>query len=259
MSTNEKVKVATGVGPVNLLALRGAKAMHPPRAERASAELVVGEDGLARPRWATRSPALRHYYDTEWGVAVTDDQQMFRLLSLLILQAGMMWGSSLAKADVLDEVFEGFSPAVLARFSADEEAAVLRDSRVIRNARKIRAIIANAKAFNALEGEVSLANLVWAHRPTSTPRPRDSSEIPSESKESAALAKELRGLGFTFVGPRICYSLMQSAGVVDTHLLNAHRRGCSGLWNEDGTPARHLPIEDATPARRLAHDFVAHE
>lgn len=203
-----------------------------------SADLVVGEDGLARPRWAVRSPTLTRYYDTHWGVPVTDDQQMFRLLSLLILQAGMMWGSSLEKADLFDDAFAGFDPEVLALFTVDDEARLLGDARLIRNARKIRAVLENAKVAHSLEGEVSLAELVWRHRPSTTPRPRHGSEVPAESRESAALAKELRELGFTFVGPRICYSLMQSAGVVDTNLLGAHRRGCSGLWNEDGTAAR---------------------
>lgn len=252
MSADKTVAVATGLKMADLLSLHGGRAVSPPRAERMSAELVVGDDGLARPRWATRSPALKRYYDAEWGIPVTDDQEMFRLLSLLILQAGMMWGSSLGKAEALDEVFKGFSPAVLARFTADEEAAILRDPRVIRNGRKIRAIISNAKVVEALAGEVSLASLVWNHRPSSTPRPRHISEIAPESAESAALAKELRALGFTFVGPRICYSLMQSAGVVDTNLLGAHRRGCSGLWNEDGTPAYHLSIEDDAAEERAA-------
>lgn len=231
-------------------------APHPARHEgarrRAQLELVEGEDGLIRPGWAYRSKTLMDYYDTEWGVPIVEDDKMFRLLSLLILQAGLTWGTTLGNAEVLDEAFEEFDPLIVAGFTEQDAQRLLGDERLIRNKRKVHAVMSNAKVMASLEGGVSLAELVWAHRPERTPVPYASAEVPLESEESVALARAMRRLGFTFVGPRTCYSLMQGAGVVDTNLVGAHRRGCSGLWNEDGSVSRHLPIESGDMLERIA-------
>ncbi len=246
------------------LASTGAKgvmvtllAPHPARSKgarrRAPLDLVEGKDGLVRPGWAYRNQNLMDYYDTEWGVPIVEDDKMFRLLSLLILQAGLTWGTTLGNAQALDEAFEEFDPLVVAGFTEEDEGRLLKDERLIRNKRKVRAILSNAKVMATMDGHVSLAELVWAHRPSHTPIPYGSADVPLESEESTALAKALRRVGFTFVGPRTCYSLMQGAGVVDTNLVGAHRRGCSGLWNEDGSAARHLPIENGDMlAREIA-------
>lgn len=242
MGNRERIGMGARAGVVDLLG--HAKERRQAQTRKGSTtDLAVGEDGLLRPRWALRSPELMKYYDTQWGVPLTDDEEMFRLLCLLIFQAGMLWGIAFEKGDVFDEAFGGFNPHKLAQFTEDDEARLLEDARLIRNRRKIRAVLANAKVVASLSGNISLAALVWHHRPAQTPHPQASAEIPRESVESQKLAHALRELGFTFVGPRICYSLMQSAGVVDTNLVGAHRRGCSGLWNEDGTVAHRLPVE----------------
>lgn len=203
---------------------------------------VKGPDGLYRPPWATRSKVMRDYYDAKWGNVETGEQELFETLSLLILQAGLFWGASLARRDQLALGLHGFDPDILAEFDEVAVAACLENPEQIRNRRKIEAIVQNAKATVALREEGGLEGVVWSHRPQVTPRPVAFEDVPTVTGESTALAKSLKEKGFTFVGPSIAYALMQATGVVDTNLLGTHKRGASGLWNEDGTRAVEVSV-----------------
>lgn len=203
---------------------------------------VLGDDGLFRPAWAMRSKGLLDYYDAEWGTPQFSETSLFRTFSLLVLQAGLYWGATLGRARQMAEQFDGFSPDLLAVYDQEQIEELLLNPRVIRNRRKIESVVANAKATLALRDGPGLASLVWGHRPEVTPRPKYFEDIPQETAESARLARELKNVGFRFVGPRLAFALMQSAGVVDTNLLGAHRRGSSGLWNEDGTRAKEVRL-----------------
>jgi DNA-3-methyladenine glycosylase I len=212
-------------------------------------DVVVGADELARPRWAARNAAMMRYYDNEWGVPVWQDKQVFRILSLLILQAGLFWGSALARAEELANLLGGFDPVTLAQFSDEDVEALLANPQMIRNGRKVRAIVHNARTLES--SNPGLAKLVWSFQPETTPRPQALEEVPVESPQSSALARELKSLGFIYVGPRICYSLFQCIGVVDTNLVGTHRRGASGLWAEDGARlAARTPV-DVPPSARV--------
>jgi DNA-3-methyladenine glycosylase I len=106
----------------------------------------------------------------------------------------------------------------------------MADAGIVRNLRKIEATITNARATVALRDEGGLVDLVWSFRPERTPAPTSYAEVPTTSPESAALAKALRGKGFVFVGPTTMFALMEAVGIVDTHLVDSHRRGSSGVW-----------------------------
>ena len=79
---------------------------------------------------------------------------------------------------------------------------------------------------------------MWSFQPPRSPAPRTVADIPTKTEDSTVLARELRQRGFTFVGPTTMFALMEAIGLVDTHLLDSHRRGCSGLWTADGRPVR---------------------
>ena len=216
--------------------------------------VVVGEDGRARPPWAARDPLLREYYDTEWGLPVTDERGLFERLVLEAFQSGLSWRTVLAKRPRFREVFAGFDPDAVAAFGDAEVEALLADPGIIRNRRKIEAAIANARAVVGMRGERfaplhpgspgagpawhgdgdrparGLPGLVWAHQPAATPRPETVAQVPSTSDESRALARALKAHGCRFVGPTTCFALMEAAGIVDTHLLGSWRRGASGIW-----------------------------
>lgn len=197
-------------------------------------DLVVGDDGRARPRWAAASAAYRHYYDTEWGVPVLDERGIFERISLEGFQAGLSWSTILAKRDAFRRAFADFDPDVVAGFTEADVDRLMIDASIIRNRRKIVATIGNARATVALRDDGGLAKLVWSFRPDRTPAPQSLAEIPTATDASVALSKALKRQGFSFVGPTTMFALMEAIGLVDTHLVGSWRRGTSGIFDADG-------------------------
>lgn len=190
-----------------------------------NSDLVIGDDGRAQPAWAAHDDLLRHYYDTEWGLPVRDDRGMYERLVLEGFQAGLSWRTVLAKRDSFRRAYCGFDPQLVARFDDPDFTRLLGDADIIRNEKKIRAAVTNARATLELQaGGGSLADLVWSYRPEQQYRPRTAADVPSRSRESAALAKDLKKRGFTFVGPTSMFALMEATGVINTHLLGSWRR-----------------------------------
>ena len=192
--------------------------------------LVVGEDGLARPRWAASDPLLREYYDTEWGMPVRDEQGLYERLTLEAFQSGLSWATILRKRPAFRAAFDGFAPDLVAEYDERDVDRLMKDAGIVRNRRKVDAAITNARATVALRPDGGLPELIWSFKPARTPAPTSYAEVPSTSPESVALAKELRRRGFVFVGPTTMFALMEAVGVVDTHLAGSHRRGSSGVW-----------------------------
>jgi DNA-3-methyladenine glycosylase I len=192
--------------------------------------VVVGADGLARPAWAAGDDLLRDYYDTEWGMPVRDERGLFERISLEGFQAGLSWVTILRKRPAFRAAFDGFDPDLVARYTDTDVERLMADAGIVRNRMKIRATITNAAATIALRDEGGLARFVWSFQPEATLAPRRLSEIPTSSPESVALSKALRAKGFAFVGPTTMFALMEAIGMVDTHLIDSHRRGSSGIW-----------------------------
>jgi DNA-3-methyladenine glycosylase I len=196
------------------------------------AGVVVGDDGLARPTWASVDPMLREYYDTEWGMPVRDERGIFERLSLEAFQSGLSWATILRKRPGFRQAFAGFDPEVVAAYDDADVERLMADAGIVRNRAKVLATITNARATLRLreDPEGDLAAFIWSFRPADTPRPRTHADVPTTSPESLALSKALKRKGFAFVGPTTMYALMEAVGIVDTHLLGSHRRGTSGVW-----------------------------
>lgn len=194
--------------------------------------VVIGPDGLARPVWAATDDLLRDYYDTEWGMPVRDEQGLFERLSLEAFQSGLSWATILRKREAFRTAFAGFHPDAVAGFDDADRERLMADAGIVRNRAKIEATIGNAAATVALRDhpDGDLARLIWSFQPDRTPTPATAAEIPTQSPESVALSKALKGHGFTFVGPTTMFALMEAVGIVDTHLVGSHRRGSSGVW-----------------------------
>lgn len=199
--------------------------------EPASSDLIVGEDGLARPAWAARDPLLRAYYDTEWGMPIRDEQGLFERLSLEAFQSGLSWATILRKRPAFRAAFDGFEPDRVAAYDDSDRERLVADAGIVRNRRKVDATITNARATLALREREGLADFIWSFRPARTPQPRSYAEVPTQSAESLALSKALKRAGFAHVGPTTMFALMEAVGIVDTHLLGSHRRGSSGVWS----------------------------
>jgi DNA-3-methyladenine glycosylase I len=191
---------------------------------------VLGDDGLARPAWASVDPLLRDYYDTEWGMPVRDERGLFERISLEAFQSGLSWATILRKRPAFRAAFDDFVPDRVAEYGDADVERLMGDAGIVRNRRKIEATVGNARATVALREDGGLVDLVWSFKPSRTPAPTSYDEVPTTSPESMALAKALRRRGFVFVGPTTMYALMEAIGMVDTHLLDSHRRGSSGEW-----------------------------
>jgi len=187
-------------------------------------------DDVARCWWAggeRPDPRMRAYHDTEWGEPVTDDVELFERLVLESFQAGLSWQTILNKRDAFRAAFEGFDPAVVARFDESDRARLMADAGIVRNGAKVDATIGNARAFLALVDEFGsfdayLASIV-PRPPARLPRTAVAGEIPDRTPVGDALSKDLKRRGFKFVGPTIVYAFMQSVGLVDDHLSSCFR------------------------------------
>jgi DNA-3-methyladenine glycosylase I len=186
--------------------------------------LVIGDDGNARCRWGTTDERYREYHDTEWGRPIGDERSLYEKLCLECLQSGLSWALILRKRDGIREAFADFDPDAVAAFGERELAALLEDPRVIRNRRKLEAIVQNARATVTMRADTPLPELVWSFRPPPRPAPNDFGDLVSLSAESKQLAKELKRRGFAFVGPTTVYSTMQAAGLVNDHLAGCFVR-----------------------------------
>ncbi len=169
---------------------------------------------------------MQAYHDDEWGVPVHDDVRLFELVVLEGAQAGLSWSTILNKRDRYRQVFAGFEPARVAEFDAATIDRLLVDPGIVRNRAKVEATVANARVTLAVQaGEGSLDALLWSFvdgRPTPN-RWVTAAEVPVSTPASEAMSRELRRRGFRFVGPTICYALMQATGMVDDHLSDCFR------------------------------------
>jgi DNA-3-methyladenine glycosylase I len=201
------------------------------------ADVVVGDDGLARCRWGASSDEYRAYHDLEWGRPVSDDDRVYEKLCLEGFQAGLSWITILRKRAAFRAAFAAFDPMVVAKFDDHDVERLLSDAAIVRHPGKIAATIANARATIAMrEQGDALVSLFWRHRPGAERAPRRLADLPASTPESSALSGELRRLGFAFVGPTTVYSTMQSIGVVNDHL-----RGCRWRAVVDEERSKFVP------------------
>lgn len=176
--------------------------------------------------WETNNPLLIEYHDKEWGVPVRDDRKLFEKLSLDIFQAGLNWELVLNKRESFRKAFDNFEPKIVATYSDEKISRLLDNAKIIRNKQKINSTINNAYRFLEIQKEFGSFNtFIWSfvggeaiHNNFVT-----LTDLPSQSKDSAEMSKEMKKRGFKFVGPTICYAFMQAVGLVNDHLLNCFR------------------------------------
>jgi DNA-3-methyladenine glycosylase I len=167
------------------------------------------------------------YHDREWGLPLHDDRALFELLILEGAQAGLSWSTILRRRDGYRQAFANFEPERVAAFDDADIQRLLADTSIVRNRQKVLSAVQNAKQVLAIQSESgSFDRFVWSfvdgqpldHRYTSM------DQLPAKTSESERLSKALRQRGFSFVGPTICYAFMQSAGLVNDHLLSCSAR-----------------------------------
>jgi DNA-3-methyladenine glycosylase I len=183
-------------------------------------------DGRIRCPWGVGDPLNLAYHDLEWGVPLHEERRLFELLNLEGAQAGLAWITILRKRDGYRRAFEGWDPKRIANYGPDDEARLLADPGIVRNRAKVRATIANAGALLRLTDELgSFDDYLWSFVDG---RPIQNSfatmdEMSAETDLSRAMSRDLRGRGFSFIGPTIVYAFMQAAGLVNDHLVSCFR------------------------------------
>lgn len=171
--------------------------------------------------WPTGNDTYRGYHDAEWGRPTTDEYRLFEKICLEGFQSGLSWLTILLKRPRFREVFADFDYRAVAEFGTDDVQRLLDDAGIIRHRGKIEATINNAqRAVELAEVEGSLVDWVWEWAVTTPYRELDGA-IPTKTKRSAALAKDLKRRGWKFFGPTTAYAFMQSEG-----LSNDHETGC---------------------------------
>jgi DNA-3-methyladenine glycosylase I len=180
--------------------------------------------------WSESHPLLLGYHDSEWGVPVHDDGIQFEFLVLESFQAGLSWLTVLKKRERFRKAFHGFDPVRVASYGEGDLERLLNDQGIIRNERKIRAAVTNARAFlGVAEKEGSFSRWLWGFvEGEPIVGGWDAPEqVPSETPLSRLLSGELKRRGFTFMGPIVVYSHLQAVGIVDDHLRRCFRYGRS--------------------------------
>ena len=181
---------------------------------------------IKRCAWCSDDPIYQAYHDHEWGMPCHDDDQLFDMLCLEGMQAGLSWITILKKREAYYEAFDGFDAAKIVQYDNQKVDELMNNDGIIRHRLKIEAIINNAKAYLKIKQNQSFNDYVWgivAGHQSNTPlinHPKDINDIPTQTQASQALSKQLKKDGFKFVGPTICYAYMQACGMVDDHVID---------------------------------------
>ena len=188
----------------------------------------AGPDGVPRCWWCLGAPEYIDYHDRVWGRPMHGEGELFEMLVLESFQSGLSWLTILRKQEGFRNAFDGWDIERIAAYGEREIGRLLADAAIIRHRGKIEATIANARAVGSLHDDGrTLDEVLWSFAPdrSTAPAPRSGHEMAAVTDESKAMAKELKRLGFRFVGPTTAYSLMQAAGLVDDHLADCALRG----------------------------------
>ena len=179
-------------------------------------EVITGDDGIARCGWGASPDDYRAYHDDEWGVGVADDRRLFEKICLEGFQAGLSWLTILRKRDNFRAGFAGFDIEQVAGFGERDVERLLGDAGIVRHQGKIRSTINNAqRAIEVVDEHGSLADFFWPHA-VFVDLPVTS--VPATTETSTALSKQLKRLGWSFVGPTTVYAFMQAMGLVNDHI-----------------------------------------
>ena len=188
-----------------------------------SLSMAIGKNTC---EWPTDNPLLMEYHDTEWGVPVHDDRKHFEFLVLETSQAGLSWLTILKKRENYRRAFDNFVPALVAEYDEKKVQALKEDAGIIRNERKIRAAISNAKRFLEVQSEFGSFDAYmwsWMQGKQLVNTWKSIDEMPVTTPLSDTLSKDMKKRGFTFVGSTTLYAHIQAIGLVNDHIVTCWR------------------------------------
>ncbi|PSR07699.1 MAG: DNA-3-methyladenine glycosylase I [Bacteroidetes bacterium] len=176
-----------------------------------------------RCSWCTGSELYQHYHDFEWGRPVRDEQKMFEFLTLETFQAGLSWITILKKRENFREAFHQFNIKKIAAMNEQDIDTLMNNVGIIRNRKKIEAAIHNAQILLRLHQKgTTLVDTLWAYM-DNTPldnQRKHLGEVPALTPLATQISKDLKAIGFKFLGPTTTYAHMQACGMVNDHLVS---------------------------------------
>lgn len=190
---------------------------------------------IKRCEWATdRDEYARKlyedYHDNEWGVPLHDDNKLFELLVLEVMQAGLSWITILKKREAFRIAFDDFDPKIVANYNEAKIEELMQNEGIIRNRLKVESAIINAKLFLEIQREFgSFDKYIWGfvgEKPIVNSF-NGIADLPASTPLSDKISKDLKKRGFKFVGSTIIYAFMQSAGIVNDHLTTCFKHNSS--------------------------------
>lgn len=180
------------------------------------------DDGITRCGWLNQDPLYINYHDKEWGTKTTGQNELFEVICLEGFQAGLSWLTILKRRDGFRRAFHNFQVEKVASLTEADVESLMQNEGIIRNRAKILSAIKNANII--LDKQIQLTELMWSFAPEQSITPEQNFEWRATSEESDALSKELKRLGFSFVGSTTMYALMQSTGMIQDHAPGCFRR-----------------------------------
>lgn len=181
---------------------------------------------VLRCEWGNYNELIKHYHDKEWGIPNHDDNSLFEFLILEGVQAGLSWNTILNKRENYRKAFDNFNYNKIVLYKEQKIEELMNNSGIIRNRLKIKSVITNAIAFKRVQKEFgSFDKFIWQfvnYKPIIHGF-KTLSDLPSHTKESIKMSKDLKKREFKFVGPTICYAFMQAVGMVNDHIIDCFR------------------------------------
>lgn len=181
---------------------------------------------MKRCSWCEGNKQYIEYHDKDWGVPVYHDNKHFEFLILEGAQAGLSWLTILKRRDTYRKAYDGFNPAIVAKYDEVKIQELLLDPGIIRNKLKVRASVINAKFFLNIQKEFgSFNNYIWGFTDGKTVKNswQKLSEVPAKTELSDKISMDLQKRGFKFTGSTIIYAYLQAAGIVNDHLIDCFR------------------------------------
>jgi DNA-3-methyladenine glycosylase I len=184
---------------------------------------MLANKEIKRCTWCLSDQIYIDYHDKEWGKPIYDSRELFEMLCLEGAQAGLSWITVLKKRENYRRLFDDFDANKMALYDDAKKKFLLGEVGIIRNKLKIQAFITNAQLFLMYEKDNgSFSDLIWSFvdgKPILN-TPTDLAEVPAATDASIKMSKELKMLGFKFIGSTICYAFMQAAGLVNDHVVD---------------------------------------
>ena len=188
--------------------------------------MAMTKSSKPRCAWPGDDPLMLDYHDSEWGTPLSDDHLLFEFLILEGMQAGLSWRTVLHKRENFRMAFSEFDPREIARYDSQQIERLMQNEGIIRNRLKIESAVKNARAYLKAEKDVgSFSKFLWTLSGPFKPaaKYKSLSELPASTDQSIHMSKSLLKAGFKFVGPTICYALMQATGMVNDHVTSCYR------------------------------------